>query len=171
MGKPTGFIEYLRELPAGPDPGGTRPGLERVSPSHGGAQAPPAGRALHGLRHSLLPYRHAASAAWPPAAPSTISFPNGTTWSIAACGRKRSSGFTRPTISPISPAASAPRRAKAPACSASTTRRSPSRTSSIPSPKKAGARDGSFPNRRRSAPARKSPSSDPAPPASAPPPS
>ena len=59
MGKPTGFIEYLRELPL------DRSALERIRdwnefhhhmPED---EAPGAGRALHGLRHSLLPHRQA----------------------------------------------------------------------------------------------------------------
>jgi hypothetical protein len=34
-------------------------GLEGVSPPHGGEETPQAGRALHGLRHPVLPHRHA----------------------------------------------------------------------------------------------------------------
>ena len=56
------------------------------------------------------------------AARSTTSSPSGTTSSTAACGARPSTGCTRPTTSPSSPAASAPRRAKARACSASTSR-------------------------------------------------
>ena len=57
MGKPTGFMEYERELPQDRSP------LERVKDwnefhehfSQDKLQR--AGRALHGLRHSILPYR------------------------------------------------------------------------------------------------------------------
>ena len=57
------------------------------------------------------------------AARSTTSFPSGTTWSIRAAGRTRSTGCTRRTTSPSSPAAPAPRRAKGRACWGSPIRR------------------------------------------------
>ncbi len=60
------------------------------------------------------------------AARSATSFPTGTIWFTAAAGKRRSTGSIRPTISPNSPAASVPRRAKSPASSTSTTIRSPS---------------------------------------------
>ena len=60
MGKPTGFIEYLRELPLDRSALERIARLERVPPPPGGRQAARAGRALHGLRHPLLPHRHAA---------------------------------------------------------------------------------------------------------------
>ena len=59
MGKPTGFIEYLRELPVDRTP------QERVRDwkefhHHMEEQAPaPPGRALHGLRRAVLPHRQA----------------------------------------------------------------------------------------------------------------
>src|SRR6185312_11763734 len=34
--------------------------LEGIPFSHGGGKAPPAGRPLHGLRHSVLSHRHVA---------------------------------------------------------------------------------------------------------------
>jgi glutamate synthase (NADH) len=43
----------------GPAAARARPRLEGVPPPHGGGEAPPAGRALHGLRHALLPHRQA----------------------------------------------------------------------------------------------------------------
>jgi glutamate synthase (NADPH/NADH) small chain len=49
---------------------------------------------------------------------------------------------TKPTTSPNSPVGSAPPPAKGPACWASPAPRSPSKTSSIPSPKRAGKRAG-----------------------------
>ena len=59
MGKPTGFIEYLRELPVDRAP------LERIGdwnefhPAPRGEAPAPAGRALHGLRRAVLPHRQA----------------------------------------------------------------------------------------------------------------
>ena len=59
MGKPTGFIEYLRELPVDRTP------LERIRDWHefhyhmDDKQPAQAGRALHGLRRALLPHRQA----------------------------------------------------------------------------------------------------------------
>jgi len=57
QGKPTGFIEYLRELPV------DRPPLDRVRdwnefhPHMEQKEAPQPGCPLHGLRRALLPYR------------------------------------------------------------------------------------------------------------------
>ena len=62
----------------------------------------------------------AASRSATPAARSTTSSPTGTTSCTAAAGTKRSTCCTRPTTSPSSPAASARRRARPRACSAST---------------------------------------------------
>ena len=59
MGKPTGFIEYLRELPVDRAPLGAHRRLERVPPAPGGEAAAPAGRALHGLRRAVLPHGQA----------------------------------------------------------------------------------------------------------------
>ena len=138
MGKPTGFKEFERQAVPYRDP------LERVqdfleiftapadrAPAH-------AGRPLHGLRRAVLPERVAA-------ARSTISFPSGTTWSTRAAGTTRSTGCTRRTTSPSSPAAPALRRAKAPACWASPIRRSRSRTSRTRSSTAALPKAGSTP--------------------------
>ena len=60
MGKPTGFIEYLRELPL------DRSATERIRDWNefhlhlDEEKLQRARRALHGLRHSLLSHRHAA---------------------------------------------------------------------------------------------------------------
>ena len=67
-------------------------------------------------------------------------------------------------LSRSSPAASVPRRAKPPACSASTSRRSPSSRSKRPSSTAPSPKAGSLPSRRRNAPANASPSSAPGPP-------
>ncbi len=59
MGKPTGFMEYPRELPL------ARPPAERVHDWHefhehaDPAHAPETGRPLHGLRRAVLPHRRA----------------------------------------------------------------------------------------------------------------
>ncbi len=161
MGKPTGFIEYFREFPRTVRPR-THARLERVPSPHGGGQAPAAGRALHGLRHSVLPHRHAPQRHGvrlpDQQSHSRVERPR----SIAGFGKKRSNDCTRPTTSPISPVVFVPRRAKAPACSASTRRPSRSRTSSARSSTGVWTKAGSCPNPRRSAPARRSPSSAPA---------
>ena len=68
------------------------------------------GRPLHGLRHPLLPR------ARPPAARSATSSPSGTSTSTTGAGKRRSTSCCRPTASPSSPGASAPPRARAPAC-------------------------------------------------------
>ena len=95
-------------------------------------QAARAGRALHGLRRSVLPHRHAHQRHGQ-RLPDQQPHPR--------VERPRLSrpvaGSARPPaqdeqLSPSSPAASARRRAKARACSASTSRRSRSRTSSAP---------------------------------------
>ena len=168
MGKPTGFIEYLRELPADRPPAGRIADWKEFH-----LHLPEAGLRKQGARcmDCGTPFCHtgSSSAAWPAAAPSTTSSRNGTTSSIAGSGRKRSNGCTRRTISPNSPVASAPRRAKARACSASMPRPSPSKASSAPSLTAAGTKAGSPPNRRSSAPAKRWPWSAPARPDSAPP--
>ena len=60
MGKPTGFLEYPRELPLAAS-GGAHSRLERVPRARRRDDAAAAGRALHGLRRPVLPHRHAAS--------------------------------------------------------------------------------------------------------------
>jgi len=94
MGKPTGFIEYLRELPADrPAAGALRTGRNSICTCRRPLCANKALAAWTAARPSATPARF--SAAWPAAAPSTISSRNGTTSFIAACGRKRSNGCTR----------------------------------------------------------------------------
>ena len=58
MGKPTGFLEFKRELPADRPPPARRR-LEGVSSASARGRLAQAGRALHGLRHSVLPHRPA----------------------------------------------------------------------------------------------------------------
>ena len=130
MGKPTGFIEYLARTAGGPLAARAHSRLEGIPPPHAGGRT----CAQQGARcmDCGVPFCHTGTlisgmASRLPDQQSDSR--SGTIWSIAACGRKRSSACTRRTISPSSPAASAPRRAKAPACSASTPRRSRSRTS------------------------------------------
>ena len=72
---------------------------------------PRAGGTLHGVRRAVLPPRLSARQ------PDSRT---GTTSSTATAGAKRSSSSTGRTTSPSSPAGSAPRRAKRPACSRST---------------------------------------------------
>ena len=59
MGKPTGFMEYPRELPLAAAAGGARPRLARVPRARRRGDAAQAGRPLHGLRRAVLPHRHA----------------------------------------------------------------------------------------------------------------
>ena len=71
MGKPTGFIEYLRELPVDRTP------VERVRDwkefhhHMDEKRLRNQARALHGLRRAVLPHGQAHLAAWPRAARST----------------------------------------------------------------------------------------------------
>ena len=115
MADPKGFLKNGREV------ADRRPVEERVQdwnevyPGGVGPRAAAdhhrAGRPLHGLRHPVLP----------PGLPArATSSRSGTTWSGATTGRARSSGCTRPTTSRSSPAGSARRRARPPACWAST---------------------------------------------------
>ena len=73
------------------------------------------GRALHGLRHPVLPPGLPARQPDPRLERPRLPGP---------AGARPSTACTPPTTSRSSPAASAPRRARAPACSASTTTRS-----------------------------------------------
>ena len=115
MGKPTGFMEYPRELPTRRpvDRAGSRlpRGLQPVPRR----EAPGPGRAVHGLRHPVLP----------PGLPARQPDPR-----LERPGLPRpvaggaSTGCTRPTTSPSSPASSARPRARPRACWGSTTTRS-----------------------------------------------
>ena len=109
MGKPTGFIDYLRELPL------DRSALERhprhwnrISPAPGRQEAPGTGGALHGLRNPLLPHRHAAERDGVRHCPINNLIPE---WndssSIAGCGMRRWNAFIRRIIFRNSPGASA----------------------------------------------------------------
>ncbi len=103
-----------------------------------------AGRALHGLRRALLPHRLPAHQHHSRLERPGLSRP---------LERGRAPVCTPPTISRSSPAASAPRPAKPPACWASTSRRSPSSRSRRPSSTAPSKRAGSCPSRPPSAPA------------------
>ena len=59
MGKPTGFLELKRELPPDRSPLERIQRLGRVPRAVPGQEAARPGRALHGLRHALLPHRRA----------------------------------------------------------------------------------------------------------------
>ena len=74
----------------------------------------PAGRAMHGLRRAVLPYRLPGQ---------QHHSRTGTSWSTRTAGKRRYAGCTRPTIFPSSPAASAPRPARRRACWALTSLR------------------------------------------------
>ncbi len=111
----------------------------------------------------------AASRSATRAAPSATSFPSGTTWSGGTTGRARSSGCTRPTTSPSSPAGCARRRVSRRACSASTRSPSRSRTSRSRSSTGPGSPATSAPSPRSGCPDARSRSSGRAPPAWPPP--
>ena len=112
---PKGFLHDPRARAAAAAPGRRcASGLARGLRAAGGRAAAAPGRPLHGLRHPVLPPRLPARA---------TSSPSGTTWSGATTGARRSSGCTRPTTSRSSPGGCARRRARPPACSASTSRR------------------------------------------------
>ena len=141
MGKITGFMEYRARR------GGLRARRRARQALHANSSSrlnddagQGAGRALHGLRH----LRSATAAAR-----STTSFRTATTWCTAATGRTRSTCCTRPTTSPSSPAASAPRRARRRARSTSTTIRSASSRSSTRSSTRPGTKAGSCRSRRQ----------------------
>ncbi len=144
MGKVTGFMEYTRELPA------RRPPAERINDwfeiyqPFPRRQGPHAGRPLHGLRRALLPHRLPAeqhhSRLERPGLPRPLARSR-----APAARHQQLSGIHRPHL----PGA----RAKPPACSASTSRRSPSSRSRRPSSTTPSRRAGSCPSRPRSAPA------------------
>ena len=114
MGKVTGFLEYPANLPPRRASDGAHQRLVRNLSGFSGREIP----------------RRRARAAWiaafpsvTPAARSTIIIPDWNDLVYAAAGKKPFASFTPPTISPSSPAASAPLLAKHLACSASTSRR------------------------------------------------
>ena len=110
MPDPNGFLRYDRRLPA------RRPVPVRISdwrevyPPAGDGADPRAGHPLHGLRHPVLPRRLPAGQPHP-----GLERPG----AHRQLGRRRSSRCTPPTTSRSSPAGSARRRARRPACSAS----------------------------------------------------
>ena len=137
-----------------------------------GARSTPAGPVVPCCRSS----RPRPAAAWTAAsrsatraARSATSSPSGTTWSGAATGTAPWTGCTRPTTSPSSPAGCARRRARRPACSASTRTRSPSRTSRSRSSTAPGSPATCGPSRPSGSRARRWPSSGPVLPGSPPP--
>ena len=138
MGKITGFME-LQRIAEVADPVNARVRHYRefilALGRRGGCEA---GRALHGLRHPVLPEA---------AARSTTSFPTGTTSSTGSSGKTRSTCCTRRTIFPSSPAASVPRRARRRARSTSTTIRWASSRSSTSSSTRAGRKGWVVPQR------------------------
>ena len=69
MGKPTGFMEFPRELPLADSPAERSRRLGRVPRPRRRDVAAPAGRALHGLRRAVLPHRARSSRAWPSGCP------------------------------------------------------------------------------------------------------
>ena len=137
MGKPTGFKEYPKKsVPY-------RDARERLRDFREIFTGPPRSTCATKARAAWIAACRSANRTT--AARSTTSFPSGTTWSIRAAGARRSTGCTRRTTFPSSPAAPAPRRAKAPACWASPIRPSRSRTSRTRSSIAASPKAGSTP--------------------------
>jgi glutamate synthase (NADPH/NADH) small chain len=153
--KVTGFLEIDRqdgEVSAGGRP--DRHFNEFTIPMSEGSEE--AGRALHGLRHPLLPR--------PTGCPITTRSPTGTIWSTTGNWEERSATCTRPTTSRSSPAASArPVRGSLHA----EPRGQPVAIKTVEQAiaDKAWKRAGSCRSRDKQRPARRSPSSVPAPPA------
>ena len=111
MADPKGFLKHGREVASAvPSRSGSRTGT-RSTPTASAARccrsSPPRPAAAW----------TAASRSATRAARSATSSRSGTTWSGATTGRARSSACTRPTTSRSSPAGSARRRARPPACS------------------------------------------------------
>jgi len=101
MGKPKGFIEYLRELPL------DRPALERIrdwNEFHLHLDDKKLGEQGARCMDCGVPFCHTGKliSGMASGCPSIISSPSGMTWSIAASGAKRSNASTRPIISPNS---------------------------------------------------------------------
>ena len=114
------------------------PALQRVRHSAvGRGDARGSGRALHELRHSLLPHRLPGEQPDPGLERPRLS---------AATGKRPRATCTRPTTSRNSPAACARRRAKRRARSTSTTPRSPSRRSNARSSTRRGRTAGCSPS-------------------------
>ena len=136
MGEATGFLKWARrdaDPPAGAGAPARLAGGLRAVPRRDAADCRPAGAWT------------AASRSATTAARSATSSPTGTTSSTATTGATPSSGCTPPTTSPSSPGGCARRRARPPACSASTPTRSPSSRSRSRSSTGPGPRAGSRP--------------------------
>ena len=150
MGKITGFMEIGRETPPRRPVARARQGLARIRAQVARRETARAGRALHGLRHPLLPQGLPARQHHSRLERSGLSRPLARGDRPAALDQQ---------LSRSSPAASVRRRARKPAFSTSTTIRSRSsrskRTSSITPGPKAGSRR----SRTRARPARASRSS------------
>ena len=123
MGKPTGFLEFPRELPL------ARPPAERIHDwyeFHEHADETMLRKQGARCMDCGVPFCHTGTLIEGMA----VGLPDQQSHSRVERSRlsrpvaaRRSTGCTRPTTSPSSPAASARRRAKARACSASTSRR------------------------------------------------
>ena len=134
---PNGFLTTPRESSrrAGRSTCGSRDWREVYEPMAPG-RLRGAGRALHGLRHPVLPQRLPAGQPDPGVERPGLR---------AATGQAPASGCTRRTTSPSSPAGCARRRARPPASSASTPTRSRSSRSRWRSSTGPGTRAGSRP--------------------------
>ena len=99
MGKITGFLEYTRETARAPAARRARQRLVRGLSGFPRRQSSHAGRALHGLRRAVLPYRLPAQQHHSGLERSGLSRP---------LARRDPRACIRPTISPSSPAASVP---------------------------------------------------------------
>ena len=75
MGKPTGFLEYPRELPLVRHPAERVHDWDEFHEHADEAMLQQARGPLHGLRRPLLPHRHPARRHGRPAVRSTTSFP------------------------------------------------------------------------------------------------
>ena len=146
MGKPTGFIEITASMQRHAARRRAAPRLPRGLHPVPRATSSAAGRAVHGLRHPVLPPGLPARQPDPrlerPGLPRPVA-------------RRRSTGCTPPTTSPSSPARSARPPARRRACSGSTTTRSRSSRSRRASSTGPWTRAGSSRSRPRSGPARR----------------
>src|SRR5471030_376835 len=119
MGKPTGFLEFQRELPTDRSAGGRVADWKEFH-----HHLPEADLKKQGARcmDCGIPFCHTGQLVSGMASGCPIHnlIPEWNDLVIAGCGKKRLNACTRRIIFRSSPAASAPRRAKAPACWAST---------------------------------------------------
>ncbi len=148
MGKPTGFLEYPRELPLAQAP------AERIHhwhEFHEHADGPMLQKQGARCMDCGVPFCHTGTLIEGMAAGCPINnlIPEWNDLVYRGLWREALERCTRPTTSPSSPAASVRRRARARACSASASRPSPSRASSAPSSTRASRKAGSCPSRRQ----------------------